>query len=882
MILRNTTMALLVSAVGLFTACTDNGDETEAAGSLADEELGEVGQRLTGPQIDAVAQKGVTWTVADTVSWVQANGCAACHRAGAPLYGASLAAHTGYDVNTSAANGTGWLAQYVAVSEQQPDGRWTHGGIYDFSKSGYNIFGLAGYTKYTSTAYLSDLRQGVDWGISASNPYTFTFGNDGLAHANTSSKYFPQDHNSFPTDSNWIIPTAQFAIAAHTLVEVDSALTPAQKTTYQNFASSLANSLEAQYVRSGNSWTTLDIAYAAIGAASTGRTPVTDPVLAQMRDVLIARHNPGQGWSDAALGGQNVLSTAEALYGLCLMGVRSDESQEVFDGIDWLAQQQCAPANNYCGTGNNHLDGGWNLPGYAADVPSIYSSIAMACYGTLNVEVSISPPSGIVQPIQPIAQTSTFTIDVTNTGYAANNYTITLGGTWAGITSLTQTNSAFSLNPNESAASQVSVTFAPNQPGSVVIPITATIAYATSSGPAQRTVTYNVNIPEQPTINATPTQTIIVSGNGAVVSPGTHANLAARVQRQNGQPVTDGTVTFYGGSAAIATVQANAQGIFVYDWLVPANAPQGFQSFSAKFGGYATNDFSVNLAESSATGSFTVGNGQGSVCTFDVDCLSGFCVDGVCCNSACGGNNANDCQVCSQAAGAATNGVCSVRAAGSVCRPSLDGCDVEEVCNGSATSCPADVVLPPAQCASGCVTVQDGLAAPHNIVADSYIAPGTPNDTSAVNYPELLTGNRPTLGDTRAILKFDLSFIGHTRTIVSSNLTLFQKYSATPNASVSVRQLLAPWTEPTGVYNTIGAAGLGGTNLGTLTNLAVGLSSGSRSVNLASIVQQWVSGDAANNGVYLDSAATRLLYSSSEDATQARRPKLEVCYYPFP
>ncbi|AKT43464.1 DNRLRE domain-containing protein [Chondromyces crocatus] len=875
------TVVAVATTVGLFSGCTTESDDSvvEVGG---DEAIAEVGMRLTGPQIDAVAQKGVTWTVDDTVAWVKVNNCAACHRAGAPLYGAALAGHTGYDVDTSITTGIGWLARYIAVTEQQPNGRWTHGGVYDFSKSGYNIFGLAGYTQYTSTAYLADLRQGVDWGLSATANYNYSFGNDGLPHANTTSRYVPQDHNSFPTDSNWIIPTAQFAIAAHTLVEVDSALTPAQRTTYQNFANSLANSLEARYARTGSSWTTLDVAYAAIGAASTGRTPDSDPVLASMRADLLARHNPGQGWGDAALGGQNVLSTAEALYGLCLMGVRSDESQAVFDGIDWLAQRQCGTANNYCGTGDSHWDGSWSLPGYAPDVPSIYASIALACYGTLNVDVELAPPSGVVQPLMPVEQTSTFDLTVTNTGYAANSYSITLGGNWAGISNLTQTNGGFTLNPNQSATSTVSVTFAPNQPGSVVVPITATITYATSSGPAHRTVTYNVNIPQQPTVSATPTSTIIVSGNGAVVSPGTHANLAARVQRQNGQAVTQGTVTFYGGSAAIATVQANAQGIFTYDWLVPANAPQGFQSFSAKFGGYATNDLSVNLAESSATGSFTVGNGQGVACQFGVDCLSGFCVDGVCCNSACGGNNQNDCQACSQAAGAAVDGTCSVRASGSVCRPAVDGCDVVEVCNGSATTCPADVVLPPAACQSGCVTVQDGLAAPRNGVADSTISAGSPNDQSATTYPELLTGNRPILGDAFGIVRFDLSFLSPSVTVVSSTLTLEQKYTATPNTPVTLHPILVPWTQATGVYNTIGAAGLGPASLGSLSSLAAGLSYGPRSADLTSIVRQWVSGDTANNGVWFQSGAVRMLYRSSEDSTQARRPKLEVCYYPFP
>lgn len=261
----------------------------------------------------------------------------------------------------------------------------------------------------------------------------------------------------------------------------------------------------------------------------------------------------------------------------------------------------------------------------------------MGCYGTLNVDVALAPSSAVVQPLQVIPQTSTFTVTVTNTGYAANDYSITLGGNWAGITDLSQSNPTFSLLPNQSASSTVSVTLAANQPGSVVIPITTTVTYATSSGPASRTLTFQINIPEQPTISAQPTTTSIVSGNGAIVSPGSSAHLAATVRDQNNALVTQGTLTFYGGGAAIATVAADAQGVFAYDWLVPSNAPQGFQAFSATFGGFATNDFSINLAPSSANGTFTVGNGQGVSCQFDVDCLSGHCVDGVCCQVDCDG-----------------------------------------------------------------------------------------------------------------------------------------------------------------------------------------------------------------------------------------------------
>jgi len=679
-------------ATGIVAACGDVPGALES--EVEDEPIGEIGQRLSGAEIDAAAQSGVSWVVPDTVAWAKANNCAACHRVGGPLYGASLSAHTGYNVNTSDLSGTGWLAKFLAVTEQQPDGGWTHGGSYRFAKSGHAVFGLAGYTEYTSTAYLSDLQKGVDWAIGATAPYNFSFPNDGLALAGTTSKYVPEDHVSYPVNVDWTHPTAHFAIAAQTVAQVNTALTPADKAKYENFANSLANSLEAKYARSNNAWTVLGISHAALGVTAVGRTPTNNATAVKMRDEILSRHVAGQGWGDASIGSPNVLSTGEALYALCRLGVRSDENQAVFDGLNWLASKQCAPSNNYCSTGSAALNGSWAMPPYQPDIPTIYAVMAMGCYGTLNVDVKINPASATMQPLLPNPQTTTFDVIVTNTGYAANAYTVNLGGTWAGITQLSQTNPSFTLQPKQTATSTVTVELGPNQPGSVVIPITSTVNYSTSSGVASKTLTFNINIPQQPNTQAKPTTTTIVSGNGVIVSPGSFAHLAATVKDINSVSVSLGTLTFYGGGSAIATVQADAQGVFAYDWFVPANAPLGLQSFSATYGGYATPDFSINLAPSSASGTFTVGNGPGTTCQFNVDCLSGFCVDGVCCNSACGGGNPNDCQACSKAAGAPSDGTCGIVAAGTVCRAAADVCDVAETCSGVSTACPSDSFKP--------------------------------------------------------------------------------------------------------------------------------------------------------------------------------------------
>jgi MYXO-CTERM domain-containing protein len=79
---------------------------------------------------------------------------------------------------------------------------------------------------------------------------------------------------------------------------------------------------------------------------------------------------------------------------------------------------------------------------------------------------------------------------------------------------------------------------------------------------------------------------------------------------------------------------------------------------------------------------FLLQRSDGDACVADVECASGFCVDGVCCASACGGG-ATDCQACSVAAGAATNGTCGP-STGNACD---DGrfCTAGDVC--SAGTC---------------------------------------------------------------------------------------------------------------------------------------------------------------------------------------------------
>ncbi len=106
---------------------------------------------------------------------------------------------------------------------------------------------------------------------------------------------------------------------------------------------------------------------------------------------------------------------------------------------------------------------------------------------------------------------------------------------------------------------------------------------------------------------------------------------------------------------------------------------------------------------------FHNGIGNGATCTMGSQCASGFCIDGVCCNSACAGGT-QDCQACSQLAGAPADGTCAPLGAGAACGSGADPshCIAGGTCNGTTATCndtPASstVVCDPSGNASQCI-----------------------------------------------------------------------------------------------------------------------------------------------------------------------------------
>jgi hypothetical protein len=79
--------------------------------------------------------------------------------------------------------------------------------------------------------------------------------------------------------------------------------------------------------------------------------------------------------------------------------------------------------------------------------------------------------------------------------------------------------------------------------------------------------------------------------------------------------------------------------------------------------------------------------GQGAMCSHATDCATGFCVDGVCCNAACGGGLPTDCEACSATAGGLNDGVCVPARAGTACVVAINMCSAHSTCDGTSPAC---------------------------------------------------------------------------------------------------------------------------------------------------------------------------------------------------
>lgn len=133
-----------------------------------------------------------------------------------------------------------------------------------------------------------------------------------------------------------------------------------------------------------------------------------------------------------------------------------------------------------------------------------------------------------------------------------------------------------------------------------------------------------------------------------------------------------------------------------------------------------------------AAGAYCMGNGcfpkkqNGEQCTTVDECQSGYCIDGTCCNTACGGGSTADCQACNVPG---AMGTCEPVATGTVCRPANGSCDIQEVCDGAGTSCPADAFKPSGEACGSAQSCSNGVRTNQ----DTCNGSGTCNDSGTTS-----------------------------------------------------------------------------------------------------------------------------------------------------
>jgi hypothetical protein len=212
----------------------------------------------------------------------------------------------------------------------------------------------------------------------------------------------------------------------------------------------------------------------------------------------------------------------------------------------------------------------------------------------------------------------------------------------------------------------------------------------------------------------------------------------AQARQGHSTTLTDGRVLFSGGlgnQSASSLVEIYNPATNTWSAAPSLNIPRGLHTATLLANGEvlvagglsAVNASAVPLASAEVS---RPGASAGAACGVATDCGSGFCVDGVCCTTACAGGAA-DCQACSVAAGAAQSGICGP-ATGNACNDG-DACTQTDTCVAGACAGNPVTCLAADQCHS---------AGTCNAITGACSNPAVANGTSCND------GNSCTPGDT--------------------------------------------------------------------------------------------------------------------------------------
>lgn len=538
-------------------------------------------------------QKAINFLSSDVKDWVASQGCAACHRAGAALYGMASAKSNGYDMGVVTANGSTNAAnmEFVAArvkGEQLANGSWNHFGDFTYEKTSYASFGLAGYDTFVSTQYSNSLVMAANWALASQQ----------------ASGRWPEDHGTYPTTFGSIPVTARMVVA---LAEAKLRVDPAKAAQFQAAMDKAAAYIRAN-INNGDTSAfgdgmpyTHEVAWALVGlkAAGPGANGENTATINTLADRLMARgSSTGVAWGELQGAAPTDFDTGISIYALCLVGREPDAGGKLAGAIDWLKSRQTP-------------QGYWGSGGFI-DIPTTFASLGLSCYGDYSVIVSATPDRQVVEYNWPDAQTVTYFVKVKNHGYLPDTYTLSAAGGLPGWTSQLSQASLF-LPAGAEGTVQLKVTVPPGQFPSLSseVSVTATSGAVAGVKSTARVLTYT-NPPPPVTGRATTTTLLSPAANGSI-AVGQSVTLSARVNANDtGELVKGagkGVVTFFVAGVAIgADNDADGDGVFQVLWNPTTSTwnATGAQDYRAVYSGVSLEPTARNLLGSTASQTLTI------------------------------------------------------------------------------------------------------------------------------------------------------------------------------------------------------------------------------------------------------------------------------------
>lgn len=568
-----------LAAMSTATACATHPSQSEESIGQAQSKV------ITSAQGIAASQKAIDFMIGDAVAFTQQNQCLSCHRQPDTLISASTAAQLlpGINLDTSTDTGTGFIANLV-VNTQQVDGHWDNGGGQPQSMSAEALWAIAGYARAGgSVNVLPSVKRGLLW-LAPLRSIT-TFPNDGQPFAGQQRTYINNDFVDSPQMFDWYLPTTQSVFATRVLLDLDPTLSASDVSTLSAQQVSFTDALEGTTMRALGTSTVQQLALTGIAMSESGRASTADGQA--IGQALLARQTSGSGWGDpsspdSSLWGVNTLTTGEALYALCRLGIRARANAAAGQGLDWLASQQ-------------QDDGSWVVYPHNSSVSSSWALLAMACASNPRGTAEFNPLTADGAPSAPVSESFTTTLTVTNTSSDPRVAGVTVAGAPEGSIISIQP-SSLPLDGDASGSITVTVTLPPGLPPSTSYPLVATAAFADTDGNPQSQVaaTYTLAVGSQPDATLSGT-TVAFDALPAHADIGSTLSLSSQVKGSDGNPIHSGSVVYSVDGTQIGTASL-AGDSFVSSWSIPQLA-MGTHTIHAAYSG---SDGSIVFDPSSA------------------------------------------------------------------------------------------------------------------------------------------------------------------------------------------------------------------------------------------------------------------------------------------